>query len=135
MEHNGRVCPVYSMNLSRAQAVVSVLAGMAVFLTAVFTGMAWARSSIVEAASQDFQDAMDTYYARIVPERNQYYQRLLDGELLKFELETSKPIEVRLDKLDGRVTVLETQGGNVVKTLDRHEKYLLELLRRVPEEK
>ena len=133
IEQDGRVCPVYSMNLSRAQAVVSILTGMAVFLTSIFAGMAWARTSIVEVASADFQKAMDAYYERIIPERNVYYQQLLDQELMKFEIETSKPIEVRLDTLDGRVTVLETQGGNVVKTLDRHEVLLLRILERLPE--
>lgn len=133
MEENGTIHPIFSVNLTRAQAVFSIFASMAILLGGIFSGMAWARSSIVESASKDFQNAMDTYYERIIPERNQYYKTLVDGELLRFELETSKPIEIRLDDLSTRVTALETQGVSVGKSLDRHERYLLEILRRVPE--
>jgi hypothetical protein len=135
MSENGTIHPIFSVNLTRSQAVASALASIVVIIGGVFGGMAWARSSIVETVSGDFQKAMDTYYAKIVPERNQFYKTLLEGELVKFELETSKPIEVRLDGLNTRVTALETQGVSVGKSLDRHERYLLELLRRVPEKR
>lgn len=133
MAENGTVYPVFSVNLTRAQAIFSIAASVAVLLGGIFSGMLWARSSIVEIASADFQKAMDAYYASVIPERNLYYQKLLDQELLRFEIETSKPIEARLDSLNTRVTTLETQGENVVKILDRHEGLLLEILRRLPE--
>lgn len=132
MEENGTVHPMFSVNLTRTQVISSVLASLVVVIGGVFGGIAWARSSIVGSVSQDFQNAMDAYYEKIVPERNEYYKTLLDSELLRFELQTSKPIEMRLDGLNTRVTALETQGISVGKSLDRHEEYLLELLRRVP---
>lgn len=135
MEENGTVHPIFSVNLTRSQAIASALASLVVIIGGVFGGMAWARSSIVDSVSGDFQSAMDAYYESVIPERNAYYRQLLDGELMRFELETSKPIEVRLDGLNTRVTALETQGISVGKSLDRHEQYLLELLRRVPEKR
>jgi hypothetical protein len=94
----------------------------------------WARGSILDAVEQNFHTAADAYYESVLPERNRYYRELLNSELMKFQLDNAKPVESRLADLSERVTALETQSGNVVKTLDRHEALLLEILRRLPEE-
>lgn len=125
--------PIFSLNLSKMQIVVSILVGIVVLLGAGFGTSSWVKASISKIAAENFKTAADAYYEEVIPERNEYYNQLLRTRLMAFEREISKPIETRLGSLDGRVTVLETQGSNVVKTLDRHETLLLEILRRLPE--
>ena len=128
IEQDGRVCPVYSMNLSRAQAVVSILTGMAVFLTSIFAGMAWARTSIVEAASQDFQKAMDAYYARIIPERNAYYERLVTLRIKEHRIAAEAPFDKRLDEITSEQARQGTNIDTLVRRSDHMQEVLVELL-------
>ena len=133
IEEDGTVHPRFSVTFTRIQGVVSILVGFTILVGSMVGAAAWTKASIVDSVSEDFQNAMDSYYKEIIPERNEYYRKFLDSELMKFEIATSKPIEARLDILDSRVTTLEAQGINVVKILDRHELLLLEILRRMPD--
>ena len=133
MEENGTVHPAFSINFTKIQGVVSVAVGVTILLGSMVGAAAWTRSSIVEVAEETFKQSLEGYHTIMRPKLEQKIDKTIDQKLVSHEATSSKPIEMRLDSLDSRVTTLEVQGINVVKILDRHELLLLEILRRLPE--
>lgn len=129
MAENGTVHPCFSINLSRAQIVVSIAVSLATLFGSIVGGIAWAERSMQRIALEGFSEAANAYYKSVIPERNAHYERIVALRIAEHRKDAEAPFEERMDNLASRLSAMEAHIGILVRQGEHQQEVNEELLR------
>jgi len=135
LEDSGGVSSVYSINLTRIQVWTSVIVGFCTVVSMFVGGMVWLRTQVKEMVAHEFTEQLTVFHQEAKPA----IASMIEEKIKNHTLIASIPFDVRLVKIQDRITALEVTVSLVVpdlkKSIDRNSEKLDRVLEIMAREK
>jgi len=108
MEENGTIHHSFCITLSRLQAWASAVIAVGTIIGMLVAVVMWSENSIANVAAEVFKTELQGYHETMRPQLWERVDEAIDSKIAAHKIAAEQPFEIRLDGIEGRLTVLES---------------------------